>query len=141
MTSPDELRSRAGELEARVPPLAAGPHTDDERMLLEKARALRAEADRLQADRTGGDYVPGSSGSLTDRLTEVIENEVPSAYARLAVERAVEAVEAWQHGAVERARAQARTMFGGLMPGATGTTMADEVSYKILSAAGLLPPS
>jgi hypothetical protein len=141
MTSPDELRSRAGELEDRVPPLAAGPHTDDERMVLEKARALRAEADQLEADRTGGDYVPGSSGSLKERIAEVIENEVPSAYARLAVERAGEALDAWQHGAVERARAQARTMFAGLMPGATGTNMADEVADKLLAAAGLLPPS
>ncbi|MFG3244189.1 hypothetical protein [Streptomyces sp. NPDC048157] len=47
MTTPDELRARATELESRVPPVTAGPPTDDERMWLEKAAALRAEADTL----------------------------------------------------------------------------------------------
>jgi hypothetical protein len=140
VTSPDELRVRAGELEGRVPPLAAGPRTDDERLVLEKAGALRDEADRLEAVPAEREYVPGSSGSLLERITEVIENEVPGAYARLAVERAGEVVGAWQHDAVERARAQARSMFAGLMPGATGTNMADEVADKVLAAAGLLPP-
>lgn len=45
----NELRARAAELEQRVPPVHAGPRTDDERMWLEKAAALRAEADRLDA--------------------------------------------------------------------------------------------
>lgn len=34
----------------------------------------------------------------------------------------------------ERARGEARKMFAGLMPGATGTNMADEVADKILAA-------
>ncbi|MGW2461842.1 hypothetical protein ACWC2M_22835 [Streptomyces sp. NPDC001761] len=49
MSTPTELRARAAELEQRVPPAHAGPRTDDERMWLEKAAALRAEADRLDA--------------------------------------------------------------------------------------------
>ncbi|WP_394436259.1 hypothetical protein [Streptomyces sp. SGAir0957] len=49
MQAADELRARAAELEARVPPVTAGPRTDDERMWLEKAAALRAEADQLDA--------------------------------------------------------------------------------------------
>jgi hypothetical protein len=49
MTTPSELRARADELENRVPLAHAGPRTDDERMWLEKAAALRAEADRLDA--------------------------------------------------------------------------------------------
>lgn len=49
--TPAELRDRAAELEQRVPPAHAGPRTDDERMWLEKAAALRAEADRLDAGR------------------------------------------------------------------------------------------
>ncbi|MEU3639885.1 hypothetical protein AB0H23_27175 [Streptomyces albogriseolus] len=49
--TPAELRDRATELEQRVPPAHAGPRTDDERMWLEKAAALRAEADRLEAAR------------------------------------------------------------------------------------------
>lgn len=56
MSSPTELRARAAELEQRVPPIHAGPRTDDERMWLEKAAALRAEADRaeeLNWERTG----------------------------------------------------------------------------------------
>ncbi|GES27964.1 hypothetical protein AB0G60_02420 [Streptomyces angustmyceticus] len=50
MSTPAELRARATELEDRVSPATAGPRTDDERMWLEKAAALRAEADRLESD-------------------------------------------------------------------------------------------
>ncbi|MFE6530984.1 hypothetical protein ACFVMA_18790 [Streptomyces rochei] len=50
--TPAALRYRTDELESHVPPVTAGPRTDDERMWLEKAAALRAEADRLEADRT-----------------------------------------------------------------------------------------
>ncbi|CAM5652036.1 MULTISPECIES: hypothetical protein [Streptomyces] len=50
MQTPTELRARADELESRVSPVTAGPpRTDDERMWLEKATALRAEAERLDA--------------------------------------------------------------------------------------------
>ncbi|MEV4975499.1 hypothetical protein [Streptomyces scopuliridis] len=49
MNTPAGLRARANELENRVPPLTAGPRTDDERMWLEKATALHAEADQLDA--------------------------------------------------------------------------------------------
>lgn len=53
MRNPTDLRARADELESRVSPVTAGPRTDDERMWLEKAAALRAEADRIEAaDRT-----------------------------------------------------------------------------------------
>jgi hypothetical protein len=53
MSNPTDLRARAAELESRVPPVTAGPRTDDERMWLEKAAALRAEADQIEAtDRT-----------------------------------------------------------------------------------------
>ncbi|MFF7411687.1 hypothetical protein [Streptomyces lydicus] len=44
MSTPTELRARAAELESRARPLIAGPRTDDERMWLEKAAALRLEA-------------------------------------------------------------------------------------------------
>lgn len=47
MSTSAELRARAQNLENRVPPVTAGPRTDDERMWLEKATALRAEADKL----------------------------------------------------------------------------------------------
>ncbi|MFJ9096573.1 hypothetical protein ACIRIR_34410 [Streptomyces globisporus] len=49
MSTPTNLRGRAQELENRVSPVTAGPRTDDERMWLEKAAALRAEADRVEA--------------------------------------------------------------------------------------------
>ncbi|MFJ5143020.1 hypothetical protein [Streptomyces sp. NPDC088707] len=45
---PAALRARAAELDSRVPPADAGPRTDDERMWLEKAAALRAEADQAE---------------------------------------------------------------------------------------------
>lgn len=48
MSTPTELRARAAELESRAHPVTAGPRTDDERMFLEKAAALREEADRLE---------------------------------------------------------------------------------------------
>jgi hypothetical protein len=50
MPTPAELRARAAELESRVPPVTAGPRTDDERMWLEKPAALREEADCLESD-------------------------------------------------------------------------------------------
>ncbi|MGW4754351.1 hypothetical protein [Streptomyces chartreusis] len=50
MTNPADLRARADELESRVPPVHAGPRTDDERMWLEKATALRDEADQIEAE-------------------------------------------------------------------------------------------
>ncbi|WP_121701527.1 hypothetical protein [Streptomyces sp. E5N298] len=56
MSTPTELRARATELESRVPPVTAGPRTDDERMWLEKAAALRDEADQQEErewERTG----------------------------------------------------------------------------------------
>ena len=48
MNTPTELRARAQELENRVSPVTAGPRTDDERMWLEKAAALRSEADAIE---------------------------------------------------------------------------------------------
>lgn len=56
MSTPSELRARATELEQRVPPIHAGPRTGDERMWLEKATALRAEADRMEGDVFAGHY-------------------------------------------------------------------------------------
>ena len=65
MATPDELRARAAELETRVPPVTAGPRTDDERMWLEKAIALREEADRLEA---AGQFVSHMAAQDPERL-------------------------------------------------------------------------
>ncbi|MFF8910532.1 hypothetical protein [Streptomyces olivaceoviridis] len=56
MSTPSELRARAAELESRVPPVHAGSRTDDERMWLEKAAALRAEAGRAEGDVFAGHF-------------------------------------------------------------------------------------
>ncbi|MFD6329162.1 hypothetical protein ACFWGI_06235 [Streptomyces niveus] len=96
--------------------------------MLERAAELRRRAD---------DYVPGSSGALRERLVEVIENEVPDTYARLASARVSETLDTWSEEAVVHARDTARKIFAGLMPGATGTAMADEIADKILAAARL----
>ena len=56
MPNAGELRARADELESRVPPVTAGPRTDDERMWLEKAAALRAEADQIESDVFAGHH-------------------------------------------------------------------------------------
>ncbi|MER6684596.1 hypothetical protein [Streptomyces olivaceoviridis] len=96
MQSPAELRERAAELEARIPPAGAGPRTDNERMFAEKATALRREADRLEAE-----AVPGTAGTLAERISDAIANEVPAAYADLASARAREVVAAWQDDAAQ----------------------------------------
>ncbi|GAA4824270.1 hypothetical protein [Streptomyces ziwulingensis] len=70
MTTPAELRVRADELENRVPPATAGPRTDDERMWLEKAAALRTEADQQEErewERTG--LIPCSDCGTVVRTT------------------------------------------------------------------------
>ncbi|MFG2408788.1 hypothetical protein ACGFR8_31480 [Streptomyces brevispora] len=60
MNTPTNLRTRATELEGRVPPIIAGPRTNDERMWLEKAAALRAEAAELEGPtQTGMSVVAG----------------------------------------------------------------------------------
>ncbi|MFF4188494.1 hypothetical protein ACFYZ9_35375 [Streptomyces sp. NPDC001691] len=91
MPTPAELRARATELETRIPPATAGPRTDDERMFAEKAAALREEADRVESE-----AVPGTTGTLPERIGDVLANEVPSAYADLATARVLEVVTAWQ---------------------------------------------
>ncbi|MDW4912575.1 hypothetical protein [Streptomyces californicus] len=96
MPTPKELRARADELEDRISPIIAGPRTDDERLFGEKAAALRAEADRLEAETT-----PGTTGTLAERISDVIANEVPAAYAALASARAQEVVAAWQDDTVQ----------------------------------------
>jgi hypothetical protein len=66
MPTPTELRARAAELESRVSPITAGPRTDDERMWLEKAGELRAQAERLESD-----PVPGTGGTPQHLVTKV----------------------------------------------------------------------
>ncbi|MER6330530.1 hypothetical protein ABT298_14640 [Streptomyces sp. NPDC001034] len=128
MSSPAELRARATDLEDRVPPVAAGPRTDDERMLLEKAAALRAEADRLET--------PGASGTLQERVTDVIENEVPTAYAELATTRLIDAIGAWRRDVREQGRQAAvstvRAVFSGQVPESVAREIADAVLDSIL---------
>ncbi|MFI5748914.1 hypothetical protein ACIBBE_23970 [Streptomyces sp. NPDC051644] len=63
-------------------------------MFAEKAIALRKEADRREAG-----AVPGTTGTLPERLGDVIANEVPAAYAELATARVLEVVAAWQDDA------------------------------------------
>lgn len=81
MSTPAEMRVRAEELESRVPPATAGPRTDDERMWLEKAAALRVEADRLDGaaefinhmasqDPTRLEADRAAAWGTTDRATE-----------------------------------------------------------------------
>lgn len=48
----------------------------------------------------------------------------------------IEVLDAWaETGALDRARNRARELFAGLMPGQTGTRMADEIAEKIMAAA------
>ncbi|MFI1226020.1 MULTISPECIES: hypothetical protein [unclassified Streptomyces] len=96
MPTPAELRARADELEDRISPLIAGPRTDDERLFGEKAAALREEADRLEAEE-----VPGTVGTLAQRISDVIANEVPAAYADLAIKRACQVLAAWPDDAAQ----------------------------------------
>ncbi|MGX5183405.1 GntR family transcriptional regulator [Streptomyces avermitilis] len=124
MSSPAELRARAADLESRVPPVAAGPRTDDERMLLEKAAALRTEADRLE--------IPGASGTLQERVTEVIENEVPTAYAELATTRLLDAIGAWRRDVREQGRQAAVSMVPAVCSGQVPESVAREIADAVL---------
>ncbi|MFJ3141760.1 hypothetical protein ACIPJM_04815 [Streptomyces halstedii] len=78
--------------------------------------------------------IPGTTGSLRERIAAVIENEVPSSYAALATERTTEVIDAWEAEARERARSVTHQMFAGLMPGRTGENMATEVADRVLAA-------
>ncbi|MFD6149384.1 hypothetical protein [Streptomyces sp. NPDC060243] len=78
--------------------------------------------------------IPGAAGSIQQRITEVIENEVPATYAHLAVQRAVEAIDDWREHARDRARAEAQKMLGGVLPGMTGSNMANETADRLLAA-------
>lgn len=75
--------------------------------------------------------IPGTTGTLQQRVTEVIENEVPAAYANLATVRAVETIDAWQDGIRERARdaavAKLRSLYSGQIPDSVARDIADAV--------------
>jgi hypothetical protein len=86
------------------------------------------------------DPVPGTVGSLQRRLAEVVENEVPAAYADLLTARLRETVEQWGQEAAEAARSVSREMFAGLMPGQTGINMAHEAADRILAATRISDP-
>lgn len=94
-------------------------------------------AKRLFGPATGGriaDLVPGTTGSLQQRIAEVVENEVPPAYADLAALHLRETVQQWADEASEAARSVGREMLAGLMPGQTGINMAHEAADRILAA-------
>ncbi|MET8378090.1 hypothetical protein [Streptomyces microflavus] len=78
--------------------------------------------------------IPGATGSLRERIADVIENEVPPSYVTLATARTAEVVDAWEAEARNRARLVTHQMFAGLMPGRTGENMADEVADRVLAA-------
>lgn len=79
--------------------------------------------------------VPGKTGTLRQRLEQVVDNEMPWSYAEITKHRIAGVLDDWEAGALERAKAATRKMLGGLMPGNTGTMMADEVAMKALAAA------
>ncbi|MFD7465132.1 hypothetical protein [Streptomyces tendae] len=60
--------------------------------------------------------IPGATGTIQQRVTEVIENEVPTTYADLATRRVVEVVTDWEGGMREEtlrlAAAYLRTRYG-----------------------------
>lgn len=78
--------------------------------------------------------VPGTIGSLQQRITEVVENEVPATYATLVTARLRATVQQWESEATEAARAVGRDMFAGLMPGQTGLNLAHEAADRMLAA-------
>lgn len=74
---------------------------------------------------------PGTSGTLQQRVTEVIANEVPAAYAGLATSRVLDAVAAWHTDARAQARQAAVTAldahYSGQVPPAVARQIADAV--------------
>jgi hypothetical protein len=75
--------------------------------------------------------VPGTVGTLQERLAEVIENEVPPGYADLAARRLVETVSRWGGDVKEQARDAAvsklNSVYSGQIPDAVGRDIADAV--------------
>lgn len=75
--------------------------------------------------------IPGTRGTLQQRVTEVIENEVPATYSGLATVRAVEAIDAWQDAVRESARdaavAKLRSLYSGQIPDSVAREIADAV--------------
>ncbi|MEW2493891.1 hypothetical protein AB0942_10125 [Streptomyces nodosus] len=126
MSSRAKLRARAADLESRVPPLVAGPRTDDERMWLEKAAALRTEADRLET--------PGATGTLQERVTEAIENEVPTAYAKLTTTRLLNAIGAWRRDVREQGHQAAASTVHAVCSGQVPTSAAREIADAVLNS-------
>lgn len=80
-------------------------------------------------------HVPGESGTLRQRIEQVVDSEVSHGYAGLIKDRVAEILDDWEEAALERAKTVTRFMFAGLMPGNTGAYMADEVAMKVLAAA------
>jgi hypothetical protein len=79
--------------------------------------------------------VPGTVGTLRRRIEQVIDNEVSAGCAALLKGRVTDILNNWEEEALERAKAKAREMLAGLMPGNTSIAMADEVAMKVLAAA------
>jgi hypothetical protein len=75
--------------------------------------------------------VPGTVGTLQERLAEVIENEVPVNWFPLVGHRVAETVESWRHDIAERARdaavSELNSVYSGQIPDSVGRDIADAV--------------
>ncbi|MFF5443195.1 hypothetical protein [Streptomyces achromogenes] len=87
--------------------------------------------EQRSATTSSSETIPGSTGTLQQRITEVMENEVPPSYVDLATARVIETIEAWQDVLREPARdaavAKLRSLYSGQIPDSVAREIADAV--------------
>ncbi|MFF9003686.1 hypothetical protein ACF1GW_38975 [Streptomyces achromogenes] len=83
---------------------------------------------------TTAETIPGTTGTLQQRVTDVIENEVPASYANLATTRVLETIDAWQDAVREPARDAAVAKLRSLYSGQISDSVAREIADAVLGA-------
>lgn len=75
---------------------------------------------------------PGATGTLQERLVEVIENEVPPAWFLLVGERVAEAVENWRKGVEEEIHRTVEETLVGALPETIGPAVIHTLVERVL---------
>jgi hypothetical protein len=83
--------------------------------------------------------IPGESGPLHRRVDDIVCNEVPAHYAKLARRRLTESLEVWRAESQTRIEAIALEMFSRVMPGQTKEELAADLAGEVVDAICGLP--
>jgi hypothetical protein len=76
--------------------------------------------------------IPGTVGTLQQRLAEVVENEVPTGYSELATQRIAETVEMWRQDIESRVRMVVDEVLADLIPDTTRFDATRLLTEKVL---------